>query len=152
MTLIPRHNSIVEPIYWFEIILPAGFGIICTTAVLVLEMSILMQRETMISIWLYLKAISAYFLSWLITFCSSYILWTAILNYNHPMPFVGFICYLTSSIVGVIATVMLVTSGFFEQQEFKRKLLFRYQLRFVDIIVKILLSSIFNQLKKTNAQ
>ena len=93
-TLIPRHNSIQEPIYWFEIIFPFGFGTIFSISSIMIDLSILMEKETMISIVLYLKVIVVYLLSWIVAFCSCYILWTIILGYNHPMPQVGILCYL----------------------------------------------------------
>ena len=155
LALIPRHNSVKDPTYWFEIILPAGFEIIFSATILVLDLSILMDRETLISPWMYLKVNSTYLLSWIIPFCSCYFLWTAILDYNHPMPFVGLICKLSSSIVAIITTPIFVLLGHFEKQEFKRKSnnFFGYQLLwFVDGIVKDLLSRVFSQLRETDAQ
>ena len=155
LALIPRHNSVENPTYWFEIILPAGFEIFFSATILILDLSILMDRETMISPWMYLKVISTYLLSWIIPFCSCYFLWTAILHYNHPMPFVGLICKLSSSIVAIVTTPIFVLSGHFGKREFKRKSnnFFSYQLLwFVDGIVKDLLSRVFSQLRETDAQ
>ena len=155
LTLIPRHNSIDDPTYWYEIIFPAGIGIIFYALNLILESSILMEREKMMSFWMHLKMISTYLLSWIIPFCCCYFLWTAILQYNHPMPFVGSICNLSSSIVAAITTPISVLSGLFGKQEFKRKSnhFFRYQsLFFVDTIVKLFLSRVFKLLRETDAQ
>ena len=63
MTLIHRQNSIKEPIYWFEIIFPAGFAISFSITVIIVDLSILMKRETVISNGLYLKIILACVLS-----------------------------------------------------------------------------------------
>ena len=96
MTLIPRHNSIKEPIYWYEIMFPAGLAISLSTTSMMVDFSTLMEDETVISIGLYLKVIMANLLSWIIPYCSCYILWTKILDYNHPMPFATKVCYLFS--------------------------------------------------------
>ena len=71
LAIIPRHNSILEPIYWFEIIFPAGFGIIFSVASYLLDLFILMEEETMKSTGWCLKVILACLLSTMIKYCIS---------------------------------------------------------------------------------
>lgn len=155
LTLIPRHNSIYEPIYWFEIIFPAGFGTIFSITSIVIDLSILMERETIISIGSYLKVILACLLSWIVTFCSCYIFWTKMFDYNHPMPFVGPLCNVVSRIAGFITITRFSIPDVFEKQEFKRKFysFIKYELLwYMVIMVKFLIGSIFNKLKHNVAQ
>ena len=74
LALIPRHNSIKEPFYWFEIIFPTGFGIIFSMNSFIVDLFILMERETLITIRSYLEVSLACLLSWIVPFCSCYIL------------------------------------------------------------------------------
>ena len=122
ITLIPRHNSIKEPIYWYEIMFPAGLAISLSITSMMVDFSTLMEDETVISIGLYLKVIMAYLLSFIIPYCSCYILWTKILDFNHPMPLVGIICFLFYFIVAILTLPRFLSSGLFEKQELNMKL------------------------------
>ena len=149
LTLIPRHHSIKEPMYWFEIIFPAGFGIAFAASAVIVDLSILMERETMISIGLYFKVIFACWLSWIVSFCSCCVLWTKIFDYNHPMPLIGQLSNLFVSIVGFINIPRFSSPDLFEKQEFKRKLkiFIRYSLLwYMVIMVKMFIQLIFNHL------
>ena len=121
LTLLPRHNSIKQPFYWFEIIFPAGFGIIFSLNSIIVDLFILMETETMIPIGLYLEVNLACILSWIAPFCSCYILWTKIFDYNHPMPFMGHLCAVFYGIIVFVILLRFSSSGLFEKQEFKRK-------------------------------
>ena len=146
LTLIPRHNSIKEPIYWFEIIFPAGFATFLSITSMFLDLSILMEREIMISIELYLKLILAGLLTMMIPFCSGYILWTKVLDYNHPMPFAGSFCIILSRLVQIVIIPRFSSSSLYEKQGFKRKFnnFVRYLLLWnMVIMVKFILKSIF---------
>ena len=155
LTLIPRHNPIHEPDYWYEIIFPREFGVIIVTTSMILDMSILMERETKISTFSYFQVIIASCLAWIAPYCIGYILWTMILDFNYPMPWFAILCVLFSSIVGMVIMPRVFSSGVFDKKEFKRKSNYfvGYQLLwFFVMIVKNVLSAIFQQTANTDAQ
>ena len=98
LTLIPRHNSIHDQSYWFEISTVTAISYLITTAVIVLDFVVLFQNTSVVTIRFFLKNYFATFLTWLICFCTSYIIWTVILEYNHPMPLIGLFLWLTSDV------------------------------------------------------
>ena len=156
MTLIPRHDSILEPEYWYEIIFPAGFWIIFTTTAMILDWFILMERDSPIPILSYLKVISTTFLGWLMLFSTCNILWMKILNYSPPMPCICNLCGIPTIIVGIVAVSKFVPHDFVEIQEYKRKCckFVKYYLLWIVIgSMKAILSTIFfNALRYTDAQ
>ena len=102
MTLIPRHDSTLEPEYWYEIILPSEFWVIFVTTAMILDWYILMEKDSMVPIWSYLKVISTPLLGWLMLFSTCNILWMKILNHSPPMPHIGNLCGIPNrDIVGV---------------------------------------------------
>ena len=155
MALVPRHNSIEESKYWLEIIFVLGFGSIITTPAVILDLHILLGKDSIITIWVYLKVILALILTWSITYSFCYTLWTIVFGYNHPMPFFADICNIPVMIVVFINVPMLGISRLLEKKEFKRKRnhYFMFQLLwFVVHIAKALLSLIFEQLQNSDAQ
>ena len=89
MTLMPRHNSILEPSYWFEVNITTSAAYFMMTAMIVLDFWILFGRKSFVYVRFFLKNYLATFMTWIIYFCLSYIIWTMILEYNHPMPMVN---------------------------------------------------------------
>ena len=89
MTLMPRHNSILEPSYWFEVNITTSAAYFMMTAMIVLDFWILFGRKSFVYVRFFLKNYLATFLTWIIYFCLSYMIWTMILEYNHPMPMVN---------------------------------------------------------------
>ena len=151
LTLISRHNSIKEPIYWFEIIFSAGFATFLSITSMFVDLSILMERETMISIGLYLKVILAGLLTWMIPFCSCYILWTKILDCNHPITLVGFFCQILNRLVQIVIIPRFSSSSLFKKQGFKRKFnnFVRYQLLWYMVFMVRFFSNRFSYNCKT---
>ena len=92
ITLVPYHNVIELPQYWYEIMFPSVFGYLtvlvyyhllcCRT---ILEFPDLLLPKAMISIFLttVVTAISIFIIS--------YLLWTVYLGYNSPLPFISYI-------------------------------------------------------------
>ena len=122
---------------------------------MILDMLILMEKETMLSTLSYFQVILASCLAWVAPFCMGYILWTTILDYNHPMPWYGIFCGVTSVILGTVIMPRVLSSGLFDKKEFNRKSNYfvGYELLWVVVtILKILLSSIFKQTENTDAQ
>ena len=108
ITLIPRHNSIVEPSYWFEIILPQSVGLLLKTTMMILSCSILTETNSFVSARFFLKIYLSIFLVWALCYfiCNSF--WTIFLKHNHPMPLVGLICYYPIQIGSILFLLVLL--------------------------------------------
>ena len=89
--MIPRHNSIIHPAYWFENNLVFGFALLTLTTVYVLECFILTEEKTLISFWVFLRLFIWNMIGWLVPYCLAFYLWSIHLGYRHPMPLVGVI-------------------------------------------------------------
>ena len=73
LTLIPRHNSILEPEYWFEMLLPAAAGCLLASLMMILSCSILTETNSFVSIRFILKISLLRFLIWAACYCICYI-------------------------------------------------------------------------------
>ena len=122
LTLIPRHNSIIDQSFWFEISAVAAITWLLATAVMVMDFTIMFSNRSLVSIRFFLKNYMACFLTWLICFCTSYMIWTMILENSHPMPWIGLIVYLTTKIVSVVSLPLMLPREFSSDQESNQKL------------------------------
>ena len=155
LALIPRHDSILEQRYWFEINIPVGIGMIIKTSLAVLDIFILIEDKSLVSKMIFLKIFLASFFTWLTFYCTCYAIWTMILDYNHPMPFVGLLCFIPTTVVTASSLIILFPSKFLNAKSFKETsinyLLYRLSWIIV-IIIKLLLTKIFKKLETTDAQ
>ena len=120
--MIPRHDSILEPAYWFEFNFVVGFALIIGTAEKITNLAILMEKGSLMSIRLFMKIFLVSFLTWLLIYCSCYILWTGILEYNHPIPLLGMLCGLPVGIISIASLPLVLPAKDFSKKEFKDKL------------------------------
>ena len=80
LTLIPRHNSIVEQSYWLEVMFPAGFCIIISKASIAQDFFVLTGKDPLVMINFLLKSCLTFFLIWITTLSICYMIWTMILE------------------------------------------------------------------------
>ena len=155
-TLIPRHDSILEPAYWFEFNFVVGFALIIGTAEKITNLAILMEKGSLISIRLFIKIFLVSFLTWLLIYCFCYIIWTCILGYNHPIPLVGIFCGLPVGIVTTASLPLLLPGNEFTKKELKDMLknFLLYQLAWIFVMIwqNSVLSRIFKNLENSNWQ
>ena len=111
LTLIPRHNSIIDQTYWFEIIMPAGVWIILWNAMMILDLMIFTDMSSRISIILFLKLALVSLLTGIASLCMFYVFWTIILEYKQPMPLLGFSCSLITWLVSSVSKPILSPTG-----------------------------------------
>ena len=91
---IPRHNSIYYPDFWYEIIiLIAPTASFTGTAMSMLECVIFTKQKSLLKISVVLKMFGCYFVSTIGTLLLSYVLWTLVMQFQHPMPLVGIATY-----------------------------------------------------------
>ena len=89
-TLIPAHNVIHYPSYWYEFPLQSlvfGFSI---AAVTLIQCSYWLNIRYIKNIRTYLKMCLAGMVVLAIVSSSGYIIWTYVLQYRYPIPFVGY--------------------------------------------------------------
>ena len=104
ITLIPLHNSIEFPGYWWEIII-IGISSAAINAVLntVLECQLIFDLECFKSFKVGLRLYAYFVLVDIVTICMCYIIWTASMGYNHPIPYLGGILFIVLFIEQCIA-------------------------------------------------
>ena len=92
LTLIPRHNSILYPDYWYETIFLFGAVSIRNSALLIIELYIFTNAKTLVSVSLVFISFLGIWLLFSIPYCVCYLIWSHYYDYYHPMPFIGAIC------------------------------------------------------------
>ena len=94
--LIPQHNAVLYPEYWYEVMISAStvnsLGLVLNT---MLEYKIIFKEDEFSSLKCFLSFFIVAALGVILPFTSCYLIWTVWLRYNNPMPFVGF-CYYIS--------------------------------------------------------
>ena len=88
LLVIPQHNAIESPEYWFELIFIYISVIpLSLITILVQKCWICLRLRFIVSLGTTLRLFFAVVLGFNIPYCLSYIIWTLWLKYNPPMPF-----------------------------------------------------------------
>ena len=125
-SLIPRHNSIYYPNYWYETtILAAVVGSSLLTMRSMLEFVILTKEKSLVSISVGLKMFAIIFLSITCIFILSRVCWTSLMGLQHPMPFLG-IC---SFFVAWFLFICALRFGIVFPSELRMNDVFRHKIR-----------------------
>ena len=155
LTLIPRHNSIIEQSYWFEIQIVTAITYLFTTAVTVLDFTIMFPNSSLDTIRLFLKNYLANFLAWVVGFCTSYLIRTMILENSRPMSWISHILFFTTKIVSVVSLPLMLPRDFSSGQEENQKLrkFVWYQLGFsLPAIFRHVIMNCFKKLENSDVQ
>lgn len=150
LTVMPRHNSIIDQSYWFDINIVTASLCFISRAVILLDFIVLFGKSSVVTIRFFLKNYLANFLTRVIGFLVVYMIWTKILEYNHPMPWWGLILYFPNKIV-----LLMLPREFSFEEKTKKKLKNFIWLEFGWIlagIIKTLLGTSFEKLRNTDAQ
>ena len=156
LTLIPRHNAILDSKYWFEILFPAGVWLIIDTFSRVLDLSVLMEKKSLLSIRFCMKIFLCRFLTLLTCFCVCYVIWTIILEYNSPMPLIGVIGIQCSLVALLVSIILFIPREYMKEEDFKCRLkifiLYESFWMTVVFIIQVVLTRISKKLRGTDAQ
>ena len=110
VTLIPRHNSIFYPEYWYEpmvfCILTVGLRFALAT---IAELYIFTNVEELLFINTFLKVFVGYSMSFALPYIISYSIWTIHFERNHPVPFIGY-CVFSMNLASMAAVWYLFPS------------------------------------------
>ena len=99
-TLIPRQNSILNPSYWYETLVIYSIAISPrNAAVTVVELSVFTNFKELLTFTTCMKAYIGWILPTVISYISSYLIWTVYLGGFHPMPFIGLTGYISDFIM-----------------------------------------------------
>ena len=153
--LIPRHNAILEPKYWFEIVLLAIVGSFLVTAMSILSCFILIEQDSIKSIRVFMKVYFLMLLTWVTTYCMSFIAWSILLEYNHPMPFVGLICNYAARFLSIAGFPVTLPIKYFNESESRKKMKYFMLYEFlccISALSRSLLSFIFTKLENSDLE
>ena len=149
LTLIPRHNSIAYPEYWFEMaIIFVVFFSTNSTLSYVMEVFIYMDLESHASVKVALKHYCRTLLAFGLPYGGLCLLWTKGLQLNHPMPFLAYSALITW-ILTLPLVWFLIPPHLREKKEYQKKtgLYILYQVVWMMIVIqKIFLTITFETL------
>ena len=74
LTLIPRHNSILEPAYWFEVNIPSAMACFIVTTMIVLDFIVIFEKNSLVTIQFFLMTYLATYLTVTTCYCTIYII------------------------------------------------------------------------------
>ena len=91
-TLVPQHNSLVQPEYWYEFIIAHGLGINAYFVIMAaLRMQIFFKDDFSLESPIpFMKMYLAILLGHNGTSYIFYQIWTVYFGFNHPMPWLGY--------------------------------------------------------------
>lgn len=97
VTVIPMTNTIIFPSRWWEMIFNGTFfaNSLYVAGLTILEIKIIFNLKVSNLLRPFAWSFALIFLSTTIPYCTSYLVWPVWLGYNHPIPLVGLICYLS---------------------------------------------------------
>ena len=104
VTVIPQHNVILSPEYWYESIVVTFLGyFVVATAKTQLECSILMKSSWILTWRTFFILFFWASLGYLVPYIFIHLIWVYAMEYSNPMPFVGQICAMISYVPALIA-------------------------------------------------
>ena len=102
--LIPRHNSIFYPEFWYETLIYIVIGNHTRrSASHILELFIFTNQQDLLKKSHYLKVFLTCSLSFAVPYCISYLVWTIWLGKNHPLPNLGLFDILGDLSINVVS-------------------------------------------------
>ena len=150
LTLIPRHNSVLYPFYWYEIAIMYILVIAATTAFShILEFFIYLNITELASFKMGLRYFMKVLLVVGIPYLSIYSIWTIVLGNSHPMPFFVMATYMTSWIFSFVLIWFTIPSDLRKDKvaRMKIKAYFFYQCMWIVIQFQLTaLTQIFQML------
>ena len=123
--LIPRHNSIIYPFYWFEVPILLLYTVIIVTVTIMTSIYLFTNHKVLLKIASFLKFYMVYAIfTGILTPTLAYFLWVIVIDKNHPTPFLGLIIFFTSAVTMLIAIFLAIPSDIANDIDFNRQLKF----------------------------
>ena len=111
LTLFPRHNTILYPNYWYELLMLFVGISVRNSALTVTELYIFTNEKAFLSFDVAAKSFIQIWLLFSVPYCICYLIWTNYFGYHHPMPFIGAICGMVHDLSMLIAFWLLIPSN-----------------------------------------
>ena len=121
-TIIPRHNSIVHPSYWLEVLLPVYTSFLLSAGSFLLDMILFFKESSLKSIKVYFKMYFLILLVCTILYILCYTFWSVMLGLNHPMPYLAIICLLPTWGILPLGHYFILPAHLLKKDDFRRKL------------------------------
>ena len=104
-TLVPHHNVIKLPFYWWEPLIFGGYilNALYETLYTILESKLVFGFSFLNSFWPMFKLWAITYLATAIPHSLSYFLWSSYLGFNHPVPMLGLMLYICWNVAHYIA-------------------------------------------------
>ena len=123
VTIIPRHNSILYPTYWYEpMIMMSMTFLVKGTANVMLDCVIYFKAKFFFSLRNYLSLLSYNVLLYATLYTACYLIWVIYMRNNNPMPFIGY-CGFGVWVFSFIQIWILFPSPIRKERSFPRKML-----------------------------
>ena len=139
--LLPQHNVITSPQYWYEGMITGCLSfVVSLTLDTLIALKFYFKIGYIISIRLFLNLYIAAAIAAVITYTLSYLIWTTILGYYFPMPYMLFLGYI-QFLVQYLTLYFLFPKHLLTEREFQKKVLAfifsRFLVMFVDTQYKM---------------
>ena len=120
--LIPRHNSILYPEFWYEILCYIVIGVSTRhSASHILELYIFTNQQDLLRKSHYLKVFLTCSLSFAVPYCTSYLVWTILLENNHPLPSLGSFTVLGGLSINIVSFWFFFSPDLRKQETIRRQ-------------------------------
>ena len=139
--ILPQHNVITSPQYWYEGVITGclSFSLTLTLDTLIV-LRFYLKIGYMISILLFLYIYIAAAIAAIIPYILSYLIWSTILGFYPPMPFILLLGYI-QFLVQYLTLYFLIPKHLATEKDFQKKVLAfifsRFIVMFVDIQYKM---------------
>ena len=137
ITLIPRHDSLEHPEYWYEIMILYIFGFVCRTPFgLIMVLYFFTNTRQLLSFKNLCKVFIFWSLAYTILYCTCCLIWNVYLNNYHPMPFIGLLGHRIPAILRYFFAIFLFPIEMRKKELLKKQLLYwiGYDLWFIIVL------------------
>ena len=87
LLLFPQHNAILYPEYWYEAMISAALSFIITFSFdSLMVCKYYFKVDSMLTVGIFIRLFLSTTVSWILTCCVIYWIWTLSLGYKYPMP------------------------------------------------------------------
>ena len=120
-TTIPRTNSIFYQTSWMEINLPVATGWVIVAATDQLNLIVWTKEKSLKSFGVFFRIYFTYLMLWTLQYILSYSVWSVYLGFNHPLPYLGMMIFLTY-IIFTFFLYFILPNDLLANEDFLRKL------------------------------
>ena len=123
LILIPQHDAIEHPQYWYELILIFSLGFPFHLVFSTLQVcNIIFKIKCMTSIETVARLFLASILGFVLPYLLCYVVWSTCLGYNHPLPFLGVFCVYPFWLVFMVRLWFEFTDYLRKKTKFRRRI------------------------------